>query len=100
MYAFADLQRLFMSMDPSERKTRLKKMVYLDPLTERWTCQICKVSFKRNNASTDHIEGQHLRILSYPCFYCETQFTCGSQRRKHIFQQHQQENKMAKFHTE
>ena len=89
-----------MNMDVDERKRRLDKMVYLDPIQKRWTCRICSVSFTRKNATSDHIEGQHLRILSYPCFYCEMQFVCASQRRTHVFSHHRQQNKMSKFLTE
>ena len=96
----ADIQRMFINMNMDERKSRLEKMVHIDPQTKRWICRICSVSFTRKNATTDHIEGHHIRILSYPCFYCESQFTCASQRRTHIHSNHREQNKMAKFLTD
>ena len=95
-----DIQRMFMNMTMEERKSRLDKMVQIEPQTKRWICRICSVSFVRKNATTDHIEGHHIRILSYPCFYCQSQFTCASQRRTHIHSNHREQNKMAKFLTD
>ena len=96
----ADLQDLFISMDPQERKRRLDRMVWRDPNTKRWHCCICEAHFSRKHGGTDHIEGAHLKILSYACFYCERKFACTSQRRNHIFTNHREQNKMARFLTE
>ena len=97
---FADLQTLFASMDQAERKRRLDQMVFLDPLTNRWICRICNNSVSRKTLAIDHIEGVHIRILSYPCQYCDSYFTCSSLRRTHVHTNHREQNKLAKYLTE
>ena len=88
-------------MSLEERKAHLDKMVCLDPETQkRWSCRICNQTFLRKNATKDHIEGHHIRILCYPCFYCESQFTCASQRRNHIHAKHREHNKITKLLNE
>ena len=96
---FADLQTLFASMDQAERKRRMDKMVFLDPLTNRWICRICNTSVSRKTLAIDHIEGVHVRILSYPCQYCDSYFTCSSLRRTHVHTNHREQNKLVKYLT-
>ena len=86
-----------MKLDHGQRKGKLDKMVFLNPSNDRWICQICNVSFTQKVTATNHIEGQHLRILAYPCSFCEARFTCSSQRRTHVHANHREQNKMAKF---
>ena len=97
---FADLQMLFASMDQEERKRRMDKMVFLDPLTNRCICRICNTSVSRKTLAIDHIEGVHIRILSYPCQYCDSYFTCSSLRRTHVHTNHREQNKLAKYLTD
>ena len=87
-------------MDQSERKRRMDKMVYLDPMTNRWICQLCNKSMARKAIAIDHIEGVHIRILSHPCQYCKMSFTCASLRRTHIHKSHWEQNKMTNLLTE
>ena len=89
-----------MNMDQPERKQRLNKMVSYVTKDLTWLCKICQLTFSRKTAAIDHIEGQHLRILSYPCYYCDQFFTCSSRRRNHIHLNHREQNKLAKFLTE
>ena len=84
-------------MGHAERKQWLNSMVFHDPISDRWICQICNDSVKRKTIAIDHIEGVHLRIPSYPCQYCEQIFTCLAQRRRHIHAHHREQNKITKF---
>ena len=87
-------------MSERERKVRLARMVQKDPNSGRWLCHICQKSFVRQNAAMDHIEGTHIRILSYPCNYCQLSFECRSFRRTHVFTHHREQNKLSKFLSE
>ena len=87
-------------MDQAERKRRMDKMVYLDPSTNRWICRICDTSVSRKALAIDHLEGIHIRILSYPCQYCDSFFASSSVRRTHVHNNHWQQNKLAKFMTD
>ena len=92
-----EIQNRFFNMNEIERKDRLSKMVKQNPNDGRWLCQICNQSFSRKRIATDHIEGVHIRILSYPCEYCHESFTSQSLRRQHTFHNHREHNKLAKF---
>ena len=86
-----------MNMTEFERKKRLNNMVKENLSDGRWLCQICNQSFSRKRIATDHIEGVHIRLLSYPCEYCEELFVSRSLRRLHTFHNHREQNKLAKF---
>ena len=92
----ADFQSLFENMDHADRKARLNNMVYKDPQSDRWICRICNDSVKRKTIAIDHIEGVHLRIPSYSCEYCDSVFTCLTQRRRHVHANHREQNKLTK----
>ena len=83
-------------MDTADRKEHLDKIVTLDPITKYWSCQICNHSVSRKTIAIDHIERKHIRLLSYPCQYCDQMFTCLSLRRTHTHSHHREQNKMAK----
>lgn len=93
----ADLQNVFLRLDPRARREKLSKMVGYDNSGSKWWCLICSKVFSRKVNTTDHIESQHLRILNYPCSYCSEAFYCSSARRAHIFSNHREQNKMAKL---
>lgn len=93
----ADLQNLFLQLEPRARKEKLNRMVGFESSEHRWWCRICEKVFSRRVQATDHIESQHLRILHYPCSYCDQAFYCSSARRAHIFANHREQNKMAKL---
>ena len=87
-------------MNTAERKGHLENMVSLDPLTNRWICQICNHSVSRKTIAIDHIEGDHIKLLSYPCTKCDKIFTCLSQRRTHTHKHHREQNKLEKLLAE
>ena len=91
---------MFMQLDPMEQKLRLEKMVQLNLTTRQWLCRICGIAITRKTVAIDHVEAQHLQILSYPCQYCTQYFTSKSNRRKHIHYVHREQNKLAKILTE
>ena len=87
-------------MDTAERKEHLDKIVSLDPVTKYWSCQICNQSVSRKTIAIDHIERKHIRLLFYPCQYCDQSFTCSGLRRTHTHTHHREQNRMAKYLTE
>ena len=91
-----DLQKLCMKMGDAERKRKLEAITIQDPVTQRWFCPLCQSSFTRRNAAVDHIEGQHLKLTNYPCFYCEKRFTSNGLRRNHIHLHHREMHKIHK----
>ena len=91
-----DLQKLCMKMGDAERKRKLEAITVQDPVTQRWFCPLCQSSFTRRNAAVDHIEGQHLKLTNYPCFYCEKRFTSNGLRRNHIHLHHREMHKIHK----
>ena len=88
-------------MDHGERKIFLDNTaVYYEGLTDRWICQICNNSYTRKISAIDHIERTHLQLLSYPCEYCESKFTCSSLKRAHENTYHREQKQLAKGFTD
>ena len=87
-------------MDQTECKKQIGEMVFLDHTTNKWVCRICNKSVARKRIAVEHIEGVHVRLLSYPCQYCDYSFTTSSLRRNHVHANHRQQNKLAKSVTE
>ena len=96
----SDFQAIFGRMNTAERKGHLENMVFHDPMTNRWHCQICNHSVSRKTIAIDHIEGEHIKLLSYPCTKCDKTFTCLSARRTHTHKKHRDPNKMSKSFIE
>ena len=91
------LQEMFLNLDPTEQKLRLEKMVLFNHATKSWQCRICDLPLTRKAVAIDHVEAQHLQILTYPCDYCHQSFTSKSNRRKHVHTVHREQNKLAKI---
>ena len=84
-----------------ERKAKLHKMVAQYPMDpNRWFCRLCDSLFTRKVSAIDHVQAIHVRLLDYPCCYCQEHFTCHSQRRRHVHAQHREQNKLAKLLTD
>lgn len=45
----------------------------------------------------NHIESKHIKILAYPCQFCDKSFYSKHQRTDHYSRMHRQEKNMAKF---
>ena len=78
-----DLIKEISTMDRSQRKEFLDNLVFHNTITDRWSCRICHNSYTRKFTVVDHIEEKHLQLLSYPCDFCEAQFTSSNLKRQH-----------------
>jgi len=78
-----DLIKEISTMDRSQRKEFLENLVFHNTITDRWSCRICHNSYTRKFTVVDHIEEKHLQLLSYPCDFCEAQFTSSNLKRQH-----------------
>jgi len=78
-----DLIKEISTMDRRQRKEFLDNLVFHNTITDRWSCRICHNSYTRKFTAVDHIEEKHLKLLSYPCDFCEAFFTSSNLKRKH-----------------
>ena len=78
-----DLIKEISTMDRGQRKEFLDNLVFHNTITDRWSCRICHNSYTRKFTVVDHIEEKHLQLLSYPCDFCEAQFTSSNLKRQH-----------------
>lgn len=63
---------------------------------KQWQCVGCSKMFKQKCHLVDHVEGNHLTGLSYPCPYC-TQFVKSKHcLRTHVVTHHRDEHRMRK----
>lgn len=93
---------VFVEPSPRERRERLAKYVSFDPDLGREVCGICKISYTPKNNFValrillNHIEAEHLRVISYFCPYCQRGFYNPNQKSSHIATYHREEHRMSK----
>ena len=76
---------------------KIKKLIKIDPATNKPCCGLCRKCLSSNGKVFDHIVTVHIKRKTLKCPYCELMFATSALRSNHANKSHREVHQLNKL---